>query len=97
MSVYKVERKVDTVIVEMDSSAAEALMEILGHVIDHTGMQPAHELFCALDESGKVRWPSQLHKVHIDGENEQIHLLEAIGSSCRRHRHAHDLDQRLGI
>lgn len=81
MSVYEVKRAVDTVTVSMDIATAEALTEILGNVLDHTGMQHAHELFIALEGSGEIRWPSKVNKVAFS--DSALHLMEAIGPECR--------------
>jgi hypothetical protein len=62
MSVYKVERKVDTVIIEMDSSNAEALLEVLVGVEDLATMSPISALAKALRESGEIREPSPLYE-----------------------------------
>lgn len=69
MSVYKVERKVDTVIVEMDISVAEALSEILYVVQDNTrdGLSyrgsALRDLQARLREDADVRFPSPSYKV----------------------------------
>lgn len=60
MSVYKVERIVDTVIIEMDISVAEKLSEILMLVQDNTYFSDIFDLRVGLDEA-KVRSPSPLY------------------------------------
>jgi hypothetical protein len=73
MSVYKVERKVDTVIIEMDSSNAEALLEVLGEVDDLSIHHPIHDIRTALALSGEIREPSPLYKAEVIGGN-LVHL-----------------------
>jgi CheY-specific phosphatase CheX len=68
MSVYKVERKVDTVIVEMDIDTAEQLVEILQMTMDDTSWARSHygsqvgELRNMLINNAEVRSPSTLYK-----------------------------------
>lgn len=64
MSVYKVERKVDTVIIEMDVSVAEKLLEVLFLVQDNTsaiGLGDMGSLRYGLVEDAMVRYPSPLY------------------------------------
>ena len=66
MSVYKVKRKVDTVIVEMDVSVAEQLAEILFLVQDNTRKGRSYQgsdindLRVMLNEDADVRFPSPM-------------------------------------
>lgn len=66
-SIYKVERKVDTVIIEMDISVAEQVNEILNLVQDNTRMGNSHygssinDLRVRLAEEADVRAPSPLY------------------------------------
>lgn len=66
--VYKVERKVDTVIVEMDIDVAERLVEILQMVKDETRWAKSYHgsqigtLRNGLIDNAEVRSPSALHK-----------------------------------
>lgn len=60
----KVERRVDTVIVEMDISAAEKLMQVLSLVIDQTDgfmLTDIGRLRMGLTEDAEVRFPSALY------------------------------------
>lgn len=67
MSVYKVERKVDTVIVEMSAGLAEKLAELLSNVSDQT-FGETDELFYALIKDDVVRYPSrQFETVTLGG------------------------------
>lgn len=65
MSIYKVERKVDTVIVEMDISVAEQLREILDLVQDNIKRlayrSDINDLRVRLEEDADVRYPSPLY------------------------------------
>lgn len=67
MSVYSVVRKVDTVIVEMDISNAEALLEVLGGVEDLSIMSSIDELAIALRNSGEIREPSPSYEFNTFG------------------------------
>lgn len=67
MSVYKVKRRIDTVIIEMDIAVAEQLTEILMLVQDNTRMgryygSDIDDLRDRLDEDAEVRFPSPLYK-----------------------------------
>src|SRR3982750_2653779 len=62
MSVYKVTRRVDTVIIEMDISNAEALLEVVSKVEDLAMMRPVEVLASALRRSGEIRYPSPLYE-----------------------------------
>lgn len=68
MSVYKVERRVDTVIVEMDISVATQLVEILNIIQDNTRKAQSYqgsdirELQQRLIEEGGVRDNSLLYR-----------------------------------
>lgn len=67
MSIYKVERKVDTVIVEMDVSIAEKLAACLNTVLDKTGhthtsiLSDMAEFRRMLAVNADVRVPSPLY------------------------------------
>lgn len=66
-SIYKVERRVDTVCVEMDISVAEQLAEILDLVADDTRKANSfqgsdiNDLRVRLREDAEVRFPSPLY------------------------------------
>jgi len=72
MSIYKVERKVDTVIVEMDIDVAEKLTTVLGLVRDKSFTakhNPAIlNLFNMLIDDAEVRWPSPLYEAHTSDD-----------------------------
>lgn len=67
-SIYKVEREVDTVIIEMDISVAEQLSEILFLVQDNTRMAQSYigsalnDLRVRMVEDAKVRTPSSMYR-----------------------------------
>lgn len=69
--VYNVERKVDTVIVEMDESVATALLEILMPIQDETSMGTSifgsgiDELRGRLAEDAGIKWPSPRYNLHV--------------------------------
>lgn len=65
MSIYKVERRVDTVIIEMDIAVAEKLQEVLFIVQDNARTAYGSdlvELRVRLEEDAEVRFPSPLFK-----------------------------------
>jgi len=72
MSIYKVERRVDTVIIEMDIDVAEKLTAVLGKVIDNSftrfigGSRPIYDLYSRLVNDAEVRAPSPLYRVSVD-------------------------------
>lgn len=75
MSVYKVERIVDTVRIEVDIAVAEQILEVLSLVDDRTRMAESYlgssisALCHALYEAAEVRFPSPLYKVHALGRH----------------------------
>lgn len=65
MTIHKVDRKVDTVIVEMDISTAEKIMEVMALVVDSTGgylLSDMAQLRLGLMEKAHVRYPSPLYR-----------------------------------
>lgn len=82
MSVYKVERKVDTVIMHVDIAVAEQLVEILDLVQDSTrrGRGPAgssiNDLRVLLREDADVRSPSPLY--YADAKYGYVLLTDRI-------------------
>lgn len=73
MGVYKVERKVDTVIIEVDISVGEQLLELLGLVQDNTRRAFSYQgsyiedLVARLKE--EVRYPSPLYEAKARGSH----------------------------
>lgn len=85
MSIHKVERKVDTVIIEMDISMAEKLAEVIGNVIDKTSgatfgtPRNLDTLLVMLGNDADVRWPSPLYESYFSAENpEAVTLRDRI-------------------
>lgn len=91
MSVYKVERIVDTVRVEMDISTAEMLTEILMLVQDNTPgyNKSINDLRVMLQDGADVRYPSPLYRAEV--KSGYVELRNTTGDECRETREARGL------
>lgn len=67
MRIQKVERKVDTVILELDIDLAEKVVAIIGNVRDDSRNHgDIFELFNRMIDDARVRWPSPLYRADGD-------------------------------